>query len=121
MEALGGATHFHDRFLAQHLALAYYWYCVLVYLIHPRAAYHLSELVEEHAFQTYDRYVKAHEAELKKVQDDLAAVIAKVEELQRIADENLAEKQRLQDAADTTSKRLARAGKLAAGWPTSRE
>ena len=49
-----------DRFVAQHLAFAYFWYCVAVYLVHPRAAYHLSELIEEHAYHTYDAFVTEH-------------------------------------------------------------
>ena len=52
---------------------------------------------------------------LQKIQDELAAVIAKVDELQATCDATVAEKQRLQDMADTTSKRLVRAGKLTSG------
>jgi ubiquinol oxidase len=65
MEHLGGSEAFADRFLAQHLAFGYFWYCVLLYLLHPRAAYHLSELVEEHAYHTYDAFVTEREAMLK--------------------------------------------------------
>ena len=66
MESLGGGDAYADRFIAQHLAFVYYWYCVALYLVNPRAAYHLSELVEEHAYHTYDQYVTAHAAELKQ-------------------------------------------------------
>ena len=55
------------------------------------------------------------QSKLQKIQDELAAVIAKVDELQATCDATVAEKQRLQDAADTTSKRLVRAGKLTSG------
>ena len=65
MESLGGSDAFVDRFLAQHLAFGYYWFVVAVYLCNPRAAYHLSELIEEHAFQTYDRFLVSHEEELR--------------------------------------------------------
>lgn len=65
MESLGGSDAFADRFLAQHLAFFYYWFVVGVYLCNPRAAYHLSELIEEHAYQTYDAFVGEHEAELR--------------------------------------------------------
>ena len=71
MEALGGADSlwgsisFPDRLLAQHLAFGYFWYCVAIYLLHPRAAYHLSELVEEHAFHTYNAFLKQHEDVLR--------------------------------------------------------
>jgi len=66
MEALGGGDAFIDRFLASHMALLYFWYCVGLYLLYPRAAYHLSELVEEHAYNTYDAHLRAHEDELKE-------------------------------------------------------
>ena len=41
-------------------------YCILLYLVHPRAAYHLSELVEQHAYHTYDAFLGEHEAELRR-------------------------------------------------------
>eukprot|EP00747_Dinoflagellata_sp_TGD_P047458 gnl/TRDRNA2_/TRDRNA2_145023_c0_seq1.p1 gnl/TRDRNA2_/TRDRNA2_145023_c0~~gnl/TRDRNA2_/TRDRNA2_145023_c0_seq1.p1 ORF type:complete len:533 (+),score=80.04 gnl/TRDRNA2_/TRDRNA2_145023_c0_seq1:160-1758(+) len=66
MEALGGANAYVDRFVAQHLAFFYYWYCVAVYMMHPRAAYHLSELIEEHAYHTYDAFMEAQADELRK-------------------------------------------------------
>ena len=59
--------------------------------------------------------LEAEKAKLKKVQDELSAVIANVEQLQKTCDEAVAEKQRLEEAADTTSKRLVRAGKLTGG------
>lgn len=65
MESLGGSAAFADRFIAQHLAVLYYWYVVAIYILHPRAAYHLSELIEEHAYHTYDAYLHEHEDELK--------------------------------------------------------
>ena len=65
MESLGGSAAFGDRFVAQHLAFFYYWYCVALYLVHPRAAYHLSELIEQHAYRTYDAYLADNESHLK--------------------------------------------------------
>ena len=32
----------------------YYWYVVAVYALSEQAAYHLSELIEDHAYATYD-------------------------------------------------------------------
>merc|ERR1719424_2412453 len=55
------------------------------------------------------------QAKLKAIQDELAAVIAKVDELQATCKAAVDEKQRLQDAADTTSERFVRAGKLTSG------
>ena len=59
--------------------------------------------------------LQEEQSKLQAVQDELAAVIAKVDELQAASDKTIAEKQRLQDMADTTSKRLVRAGKLTSG------
>ena len=28
-----------------------------MYMVHPRAAYHLTELVEDHAYRTYDAFL----------------------------------------------------------------
>jgi ubiquinol oxidase len=66
MEALGGSEQFADRFVAQHIAFAYYWYCVAVYLLNPRMAYHLSELIEAHAYSTYDSFLRDHADELRQ-------------------------------------------------------
>ena len=57
-EALGGADRFQDRFIAQHLGVAYYWVTVAVYLVSPRMAYNLMEQIEEHAFHTYDSFLQ---------------------------------------------------------------
>lgn len=65
MESLGGNRNWGDRFLAQHLAIAYYWMLVPLYMLLPRYAYYTSELIEEHAYQTYDTYLKANEDALK--------------------------------------------------------
>jgi len=59
--------------------------------------------------------LESEKAKLKKVQDELAAVVASVEQLQATCDAAVAEKKRLTDAAETTSKRLVRAGKLTGG------
>lgn len=60
MEQLGGDEHFIDRFFAQHTAFAYYWLTCLIYLASPRMAYNLSEQIEEHAYHTYDEFLKKH-------------------------------------------------------------
>jgi ubiquinol oxidase len=65
MEDLGGNDRYEDRFLAQHMAFAYYWTVVGLYLFAPSFAYNLNRHVEEHAFETYDRYLHEHEAWLK--------------------------------------------------------
>ena len=62
MESLGGADRYADRFLAQHAALAYYVYVLAVYLVSPRMAYNFQEQVEEHAFATYDAFLRTASA-----------------------------------------------------------
>lgn len=61
MEDLGGDARFVDRFFAQHTAFAYYWLTCLLYVLSPRMAYNLSEQVEEHAYHTYDEFLKRNE------------------------------------------------------------
>ena len=61
MEDLGGDERFVDRFFAQHVAFAYYWLTCLLYVMSPRMAYNLSEQVEEHAYHTYDEFLKQNE------------------------------------------------------------
>ncbi|MEH2199989.1 alternative oxidase [Nostoc sp.] len=65
MESMGGDRYWIDRFVAQHIAVAYYWVVVLIYMLFPKYAYYLMELIENHAYHTYDDYLKTHEAELK--------------------------------------------------------
>lgn len=67
MEALGGDERWVDRFLAQHIAVGYYFMTVIMYLLSPRMAYHFSECVEKHAFHTYDEFIKLHGEDLKKL------------------------------------------------------
>ena len=65
MESLGGSDRWIDRFLARHVALMYYWIIVGLYVVTPRSAYHFMELVEEHAYESYDKFLTASEADLK--------------------------------------------------------
>ncbi|WP_204153296.1 alternative oxidase [Leptolyngbya sp. CCY15150] len=65
MEDLGGNDRWIDRFLAQHAALLYYWIVVGLYLVTPKSAYHFMELVEGHAYDTYDKFLTENEADLK--------------------------------------------------------
>ncbi|KAJ6728802.1 UBIQUINOL OXIDASE 4 CHLOROPLASTIC/CHROMOPLASTIC [Salix koriyanagi] len=67
MEELGGNSWWFDRFLAQHIAIFYYFMTVLMYALSPRMAYHFSECVESHAFATYDKFIKARGDDLKKM------------------------------------------------------
>lgn len=66
MEHLGGNNRLGDRLLAHTAALIYYWVIVGLYMVSPRTAYNFMQQVEEHAFATYDQFLKENEAELKK-------------------------------------------------------
>lgn len=65
MEELGGGDFWLDRFLARSVALLYYWIICALYVLTPRAAYNFMELVEGHAYRTYNKFLKENEAELK--------------------------------------------------------
>jgi len=65
MESLGGNSKSIDRTLAQTMAFFYYWYVVVIYVWNEPAAYHMSELIEDHAFDTYSDFVANHEDMLK--------------------------------------------------------
>mmetsp|Transcript_29758 Transcript_29758/g.45541 ORF Transcript_29758/g.45541 Transcript_29758/m.45541 type:complete len:312 (-) Transcript_29758:390-1325(-) len=68
MESLGGNENVVDRILAQSMAFGYYWYVTIVYFFNPAVAYHLSELIEDHAYDTYSGYLRDH-GELLKTQE----------------------------------------------------
>ncbi len=65
MEALGGGDNWIDRLLARSVALIYYWIIVGLYLVAPRSAYHFMELVEGHAYHSYDTFLTDQGAQLK--------------------------------------------------------
>lgn len=65
MEELGGNDSVIDRTLAQTMAFFYYWYVVAIYAFNEPAAYHLSELIEDHAYDTYNGFLNNHGDMLK--------------------------------------------------------
>jgi len=67
MESLGGNSSVIDRTVAQSMAFGYYWYVVGVYSFSEQAAYHLSELIEDHAYNTYNKYLADHADRLKSL------------------------------------------------------
>lgn len=67
MESLGGNSSVVDRTIAQTMAFGYYWYVVAVYSVSEQAAYHLSELIEDHAYNTYNKYLDEHGDMLKSL------------------------------------------------------
>ena len=74
MEELGGNARFFDRFIAQHIAFGYYAVVLALYLLNPIEAYNLNQDVEEHAFATYDAYLKENEERLKQLPAPRAAM-----------------------------------------------
>ena len=64
-ESLGGNRYWIDRFVAHAGAFVYYWIVVFVYVLSPRYAYNFMQQVEEHAYHTYDAFIKEHGDELK--------------------------------------------------------
>ncbi|MGD1939012.1 MAG: alternative oxidase [Cyanophyceae cyanobacterium] len=66
MEELGGSAFWGDRILARSAALIYYWIVVGLYIVTPKSAYHFMELVEEHAYATYDKFLTENEDALKQ-------------------------------------------------------
>jgi len=68
MEELGGNNEWKDRFVAQHTAFFYYWFVVSIYLVNPILAYNLNQAVEEHAFETYDKFLQENEEYLKQME-----------------------------------------------------
>jgi len=67
MEALGGNAQWSDRFLGYHVAFAYYWFLLGVYLCSPRIAYQFMELLEAHAVDTYSTFVKENRERLSQL------------------------------------------------------
>jgi ubiquinol oxidase len=67
MEELGGNDEWIDRITAQSMAFVYYWYVVAIYLWYPPAAYHLSELIEDHAYNTYNKFLNEYAEKLQSM------------------------------------------------------
>jgi ubiquinol oxidase len=67
MEDLGGNKLFWDRLLAQTIAFFYYWIVVVLYMCYPAVAYDLNKHVENHAFETYSKFLETNGEELKKL------------------------------------------------------
>ena len=80
MEKRGGDKFWIDRFLARHLVLVYYWIMVFYYFCSPRNAYDVNIKIEEHAFNTYTKYLKDH-PEDQKIKEIAQDELNHVEEL----------------------------------------
>ena len=67
MESLGGNSRWSVRFLGYHVAFAYYWFLIAIYLASPRIAYQFMELLEAHAVDTYTTFVNENRARLQEL------------------------------------------------------
>ena len=65
MESLGGDIHWWNRFLARHVAIAYFAVLLVLFLVSPRVAYLSSELLERHAVDTYTEFYESNERVLR--------------------------------------------------------
>ena len=74
MESLGGDQLWVDRFMAEHAAVFYYWVLVIMYSISPSSSYAFSELVENHAVDTYAVFAEDNEDILKQIPPPLVAL-----------------------------------------------
>mmetsp|Transcript_13882 Transcript_13882/g.20490 ORF Transcript_13882/g.20490 Transcript_13882/m.20490 type:complete len:292 (+) Transcript_13882:165-1040(+) len=74
MEELGGADSWLDRFFAQHVAVGYFTFVAALYLVNPTHAYNLNHAIEEHAFSTYDTFLRENEDKLKQLPAPKAAI-----------------------------------------------
>ena len=72
MEKRGGDKFWIDRFLARHLVLVYYWIMVIYYFCSPTNAYDVNIKIEEHAFNTYTKYLKTNpdDQKIKEIAQD---------------------------------------------------
>ncbi len=72
MEKRGGDRFWIDRFFARHLVLVYYWIMVFYYFFSPANAYDVNIKIEEHAYETYSKYLKDHpnDQKIKEIAQD---------------------------------------------------
>tara|TARA_B100000902_G_C26789441_1_gene659094 strand:+ start:87 stop:590 length:504 start_codon:yes stop_codon:yes gene_type:complete len=72
MERRGGDKFWIDRFFARHLVLFYYWIMVVYYFFSPTNAYDVNIKIEEHAFNTYTKYLKdnPNDQKIKEIAQD---------------------------------------------------
>jgi len=72
MEKRGGDRFWIDRFFARHLVLVYYWIMVFYYFLSPANAYDVNIKIEEHAFETYSKYLidNPNDQKIKEISQD---------------------------------------------------
>ena len=83
MEKRSGDKFWIDRFFARHLlVLVYYWIMVFYYFFSPTNAYDVNIKIEEHAFNTYTKYLKDNPND-KKIKEIAQDELNHVEELNK--------------------------------------
>ena len=72
MESRSGNRYWVVRFLARHLVLFYYWVMVFYYLLSPSNAYDINIKIEEHAYDTYSKYlaVNPNDQRIREIAQD---------------------------------------------------
>ena len=60
MESRSGIRYWIYRLLASHLVLFYYWEMFFYYLLSTSDAYDINIKIEEHAYETYLRYLEVN-------------------------------------------------------------
>ena len=73
-ESLGGDQAWWVRFLAQHTAVAYYFFLCLLWLLSPSLSFFFSRCLETHAVHTYGQFLDENEEILKQLPPPLAAI-----------------------------------------------
>lgn len=74
MESLGGDQQWWVRFVAQHSAILYYFVLCHLWALSPSLAYKFSELLENHAVNTYGGFLNENEELLKELPPSIAAI-----------------------------------------------
>lgn len=74
MESLGGDQSWWVRFMAQHSAIVYYIVLCILWAISPSLSYRFSELLENHAVNTYSVFLDENEYLLKELPPSIAAI-----------------------------------------------
>ena len=72
MESRSDNRYWVDRFLARHLVLFYYRVIVFYYLLSPSNAYDINIKIEEHAYETYEKYlaVNLNDMRIREIAQD---------------------------------------------------
>ena len=68
IEQLGGDQPWTARFIAEHSALFTHLTIVHLWFLSPSLAYRFAQMIESHAFHTYDAFLEQNESALKSMQ-----------------------------------------------------